>query len=217
MLNIKSQSFKLVSLGIASGVLYSLWILGYFLNRSAFSHLDLSALQSRGQPYSSFFILGDILTGIVVIWMAYSIRKVHSKGSTLDTKSLKLCLIGLVAFGVFTAISCLLPSCIANSRSCDNSLSQLFDLHNVTGTIASVGLFVSLLNTPLIFRKKGLPQHLKAAISLLIVWSVSGLLFIFLSVDNQSSSIPTQKLFLVLSSICLVVIPLLLTRSGIIE
>ncbi len=202
-----------ISLGFISGLLYALWFLGYFLNRSAIDKLDVSSLQNQGQPYSTLFILGDILTGAMVILMVFFLIRMFIKTKIWFRKSFRACLIGLILFSLMTAASCVLPSCMTISRVCYVNLNQLFDLHDVTGAIASFGLFLSLVSLLVLVYKKISTSLFVTLLCLLLTWSISGVLFVVLSISLRHSSLLTQQLFLVLSSLSLLAIPYSITRE----
>ncbi|HUD05959.1 MAG TPA: DUF998 domain-containing protein [Candidatus Saccharimonadales bacterium] len=206
-----------VSLGFISGILYSLWLLGFYLNRPAFSRLDISALQATSQPHHTFFIAGDILTGIATILMAFFIMRVFSGSSSRSINSLRLCLIGIVIFGLMTAISCVLPSCIDSSRVCDTNLSQILDWHDITGGIASFALFLSLVGLLKFVHRKISSKMYRLILGLVFAWCISGILFVVLSIGTKPQALNSQRLFLILSSLCLFVIPFTINREEVVE
>jgi hypothetical protein len=201
------------TLSISAGVLYSLWFLGYILNPKAISSLDVSALQSDGQPHYGLFVIGDIATGVLVILLVACLIKIFHRTQAHRKISFWLCMIGLLAFGVMTAAAGLFPSCDSNSSYCVLNLSQVFNVHNITGTIASLGQFVSVITALTLVHKKITVKVFRTVIGLLILWAISGLIFITLSTNSFHSSLIMQHLFLVLSSLLLIVVPWVLVKS----
>jgi hypothetical protein len=201
------------TLSISAAILYSLWFLGYILNPKAMSSLDVSALQSRGQPHYGFFVIGDIATGVLVILLVACLIKIFHRTQAHKKISFWLCMFGLLAFGIMTAAASLFPSCDSNSSYCVINLSQVFNVHNITGTVASFGQFVSMITALVLVHKKITVTVFRTAIGLLILWAISGLVFITLSTNAFHSSLLMQHLFLVLSSLLLVVIPSVLIKS----
>jgi len=177
------------------------------------STLDVSALQSKGQPHYQFFVVGDIATGLLVILLVACLVKIFHRTQAHRKISFWLCMIGLLAFGVMTATASLFPSCDSDSSYCVLNLSQVFNVHNITGTIASLGQFISVITALTLVRKKITRTVFRTTIGLLILWAISGLVFITLSTNSFHSSLLMQHLFLLLSSLLLIVIPWVLIKS----
>jgi uncharacterized membrane protein len=207
--HLKHHNYKLtaVVLSISAAILYCLWFAGYWLNPSAMANFDVSALQSRGQPHYAFFVVGDIATGLLVALLVACLIKVFHRTIVHRKVSFWLCMIGLLAFGFMTAIACLLRSCDSNSYVCVQNLTQVFDLHDVTGAIASVGQFISLIGALILIRKTASHKIFATTLLLTIVWSITGLVFIVVSTNSLHFALFMQHLFLVLSSLCLVAVP----------
>ena len=194
-----------LAFSLASALLYSFWLAGYALNPTTVKQLDLSALQASGQPFSSLFVLGDILTGLGIMVAAYFVNQFWRHSPVAQRKVLSICLSGLLLFGIMTAVSSLLPSCIANSRVCDTHLSQVLDPHDVTGGIAAIGLFVAGLGAiQLLDYKKTWLGHSLGAV--LLGWLISGTLFVWLSVTAHTAGLFMQRVWLLLSSLLITLI-----------
>lgn len=206
-----------ISSAIVSGSLYSLWLLGYFLNPKIMNRIDLSALQAVGQPHYIFFIWGDVLTGVSCLFLVYFIGRIIHSANRLNNISAWLCLVGLVMFGVFTAVSCLLPSCIASSLACNAYASNVLDFHDLTGVVASFGLFISFI-TAIKLNYRSIRRNLqKLYLGLLISWSASALLFVILSIKLIWFSLVIQQVFLILSSLCLVAIAFIISTNDMVN
>lgn len=201
------------ALSISAALLYSLWFLGYIFNPKALASLDVSILQSKGQPHYEFFVVGDIATGLLVILLVACLVKIFHRTGVHRTISFWLCMIGLLAFGIMTATATLFPSCDSNSNFCVLNLSEVFDIHNVTGSIASIGQFISLITALVIAHKKVSLAVSRIALLTVVLWAISGLVFITLSTNSLHTSLLLQHLFLVLSSLLIVAVPWVLIKS----
>ena len=215
-MKLKHHHYAIVAyvLSIAAGLLYSLWFLGYIYNPKAMDTLAVSALQTVGQPHYELFVAGDVATGLIVVLLVVCLVRLFQRTKQHKEINFYLCMIGLLAFGVMTAVSCLYPSCDSNSSYCVQNVSQVFDVHNVTGTIASLGQFMSVVTALILFHKKVSKTVNWTVLTLLILWAISGIIFISLSTASQSASLFMQHLFLVLSSILLVDVTWLLIKSN---
>lgn len=200
------------ALSISAAFLYCLWFLGYILNSKAMANLDVSALQSVGQPYYGFFVIGDIATGVLVILLAACLIKIFHRTQINKRISFWLCILGLLAFGIMTATASIFPSCDSDSSYCVLNLSEVFNVHNITGTIASFGQFISVITALKLVYKNITKSVFWATLGLLILWAISGLVFITLSTNSFHSSLLMQHLFLVLSSVLLVIVPWVLIK-----
>ncbi len=210
----KPHNYRLtaVVLSISAGILYCLWFLGYILNRKALDSLDVSALQTKGQPYYRFFVVGDVVTGLLVFLLVICLIRLFHQTHLHRTTSFWLCMLGLFVFGLMTGIACFLKSCDTNSSYCIQNLNEVFDSHNITGTIASLGQFLSLASALTLFRKRISRNLYWWTWGITILWALSGLSFIVASTDSLTLSLLSQHVFLVLSSLCLVVVAWVLTR-----
>jgi len=131
-------------LGIASGILYSSWPLGYWLNPAVSKGALASGLEAVGEPYNWVFIMGDCLSAALmlilcwVLWRRYS----HEKNKPL----LGTILLMVVIFALGTMLDAALPEkCIPVYQVCPNfRQDHLLLVHGLLSIGASVGLFVSL-------------------------------------------------------------------------
>jgi len=213
-MNLRNHNYRLTSavLSISAGILYSLWVFGYALNRTAIDTLDVSALQSKGQPYYRFFVVGDVITGVLVFLLVICLIKLFQRTKLHRKVSFWLCMAGLLTFGLMTGIACFLKSCDTNSSYCLQNLNEVFDSHNITGTIASLGQFMSLASGLTLIRKRISRSLYWGTWTLTVLWALSGLSFIITSTQSLSLSLLSQHVFLVLSSLCLVAITWVLAR-----
>ena len=203
---------RAIILGFASGILYALWFLGYYLNPSVMTKFDVSALLGRGESYYKLFVAGDVIAGVLILLLIVSLLKTFHKTWVWKRTSFWICLGGLLAFGAMTGIACFFPACLASSNVCTQNLEMIFDWHDITGTIASFGQFLSLVSALVLVHKKVSNNVYMATLLITIVWSMSGIVFISFWTGNLHVSLFLQHLFLVLSSLALVAVPWSLTR-----
>jgi hypothetical protein len=195
-------------LGVTGALLYCNWLLGYWLNYRVASNGLASDLQMRGQPYSWLFVLGDVLTGLTVVAAAFLLcQRQH--------KLLFYLVTGYFFFGLMTAVSALIPiHCGRNLAQCAVGNGQTFSPHNITGGIASFGQFISLLALWRLSIRTKMPDWSKWLTGgFVLLWSASGLLYIYLSLKNVDG-VALQHLFLILTSIGLILVPLGVEFSG---
>jgi hypothetical protein len=192
-------------LGIIGALLYSNWLLGYWLNsRVAIGGLA-SNLQIHGQPYSWVFVLGDVLSGLVITVAAYFIYMISQQRDQLTV----LMIGGYLCFGVLTAISALLPlHCGTNPSQCAVNNFQPLGIHDAIGGVASFGQFISLIAVWRLNAKLQLSQWFKwLTASLLLTWSASGILYLVLTFTKGNVVLP-QHIFLALTFIGIIIVPL---------
>lgn len=130
-------------LAIAAAVLYCTWPIGYLLN-PAVAHDGLaSELEAIGQPYNWLFIGADLLAGVLLVMVAFGLRRyLHGKRHWLS----KVGLIAMAFFGILTMIDALLPmECVpALSRCPSYDHDNLLFAHGVVSISAGVFLFIAL-------------------------------------------------------------------------
>jgi len=90
--------------------------------------------------YSWVFVLGDVLSGLVITVAAYFIYMISQQRDQLTV----LMIGGYLCFGVLTAISALLPlHCGTNPSQCAVNNFQPLGIHDAIGGVASFGQFIS--------------------------------------------------------------------------
>lgn len=209
----RQHTTLVTTLGILSGLLYALWLLGYYLNRAAYTGLDVSALQAKGQPHYVFFVMGDVLTGLVTLLLAWLLLRINKPFA--QRGALYLCCGGLVVFAIMTATACLLPSCIASSNACLTQATNVFDWHDVASGVAAFGQFVGLVGLLGLLKKQASTGVFWSVAGLVAAWSLSSLLFVETSFAYPSVMLLTQHTWLLLSSVCLAVMPLATIQKGV--
>jgi hypothetical protein len=189
-------------LGVIGGLLYSNWLLGYWLNYRVASAGLASDLQMHNQPFSWLFVLGDVLSGLAIAMAAYLLWR--------QRRELSVYLVtGYCCFGVMTAVSALIPiHCGLNLAQCVVGNGQTFGPHDVTGGIASFGQFISLVAVWRLSVRSKIPRWFKWLTGcFLLLWSASGLLFMYLSFKN-ADEVAMQHLFLLLTCAGVILVPL---------
>lgn len=124
-----------VWLAALAALLYSSWPLAFFLNPNIVKHALESQLQTAGQPYNWVFILGDSLTGAVLVVVAALQYKAFIAGGLVT----RLGIIGYALFGSLAAVAALVPlNCDPQSNSCGPLIHDPFVLMHGFASIVSV-------------------------------------------------------------------------------
>ncbi len=198
-------------LGIIGGLLYNNWLLGYWLN-DRITRLGLASdLQVYNQPYGWLFILGDVLSGLMIVIVAYLI---YQKKQPSDYW-LEYLAIGYFCFGAFTAIAAVLPiHCGSNLTQCGLGTKLSFGLHDAIGAIASLGQFISLLAVWKIGVKLKMPAKYNwLTFSFMCIWGLAGIVFLAFTFKNVETVL-MQHIFLLLTFAAIIVAPLGVVLSG---
>ncbi|MGD0284223.1 MAG: DUF998 domain-containing protein [Candidatus Saccharimonadales bacterium] len=195
----------IISFGLCGALLYNNWLLGYWLNSRVTIGSLASDLQIHSQPYSWIFILGDILSGLMIAITAYLIYRLWQP---YDRLKLYL-LIGYLCFGVFTAAAAIMPiHCGANSVQCALSSNQTFGIHDIVGALASFGQFISLITLWRLSVNIKKPSWFKwLMLGFLLLWSLAGIVFLILTFQRLDE-VAMQHVFLIFTFLGLVPIPL---------
>lgn len=193
-----------IVVGSLVAIVYNSWPLGYILNSQVAHHQLASELEAAGQPYNWFFVCCDLMTCLLLLYLALSYWR--RRPSPHKSGVLSAVVIGLVLFGIFTAVSALTPlSCQINDLRCGAHASQILALHNLTGGIASFGLFIGLLSAWLFVAKRSLTPAVILIRATTTLWCLSGIAYLFFTVINQYMQL-VQDVFLILSGIGVIAI-----------
>jgi|GEM_PF-406366 len=196
---------------VLAGLFYSSWPLGYWLNPQADGGLA-SDLEASHQPYSWIFIAMDITCGILVgIVSCKLLIIIRSRSNRKNLLGLWFAVLGVGAFGLFTAVDALLPlNCIQGSPNCKVSLNNsyfvihgIFSIGSITGlTISIVAIWLLLL-----LREDAVMSlaHLTPAM-FLVVWLGFGALTLYLVMHNRSSAL-SQHFFIGFCCLWLIALP----------
>jgi hypothetical membrane protein len=190
-----------VGLCLAAGILYNSWPLGYLFDSQTVHSGLASDLELVGHPYNWLFITGDVLTAVCIVTVAFSLLLKRSARKTMVAVA-----IGLLLFGLFTAVSALLPSqCTIGLLRCGADHGHGIGLDAVTSSLAALGLLISLASLTIEGRLKNLRGHLVGLV--LLTWSLSGVVFAWLALTNHNALF-AQDILMLLSGLALLVIGL---------
>lgn len=203
----KYTNLSLVLCTLAA-VVYNSWPLGYIVDNSTAHYGLASDLELRGHPYYWLFILGDLLTAALIISLCVILRlKLWNNRYTI---LLSVADIGLAVFGLFTAISALLPYGCSNVtlESCNMIKGTNIGTDAITSTVAALGLFACLTALNIVSHHFKLSDRLKLANKVvLLTWSISGIMFVIYAITNRQVH-ELQQLLLIFSGVALVLIGL---------
>lgn len=132
---------KLTVLSILAGLIYNSWPLGYWLNPAASGQQLASALEALHQPYNWVFISGDVVSGLLVMLVAWLIWQ-----RLRPDRLLAIVLLNVVVFGVGTIVDTLLPEfCLPEAPGCQSwQHNPLLLAHGVFSILAAVCLLAAL-------------------------------------------------------------------------
>ncbi|MFI5270955.1 MAG: DUF998 domain-containing protein [Candidatus Saccharimonadales bacterium] len=131
-------------LAVFAGIIYASWPLGYWLNPGASSRGLASELEGVHQPYNWVFIVGDILSSLLITLVCWLIWR-RLRG-THDKKLLEFALFNIVLFAAGTVIDAALPlRCEPTIQVCPNFMHDpLLLAHGLFSIQAALCLFISL-------------------------------------------------------------------------
>ncbi len=202
---------ELIVLASLSGLLYSSWPLGYILNPAANRGLA-SNLGGIHQPYNWLFSLLDIVSGLLVVGVAWLL--LVGKQKALSTLA-SFAIYSYGGFGLLTAIDALIPEdCLADQHQCGLILQHpLVVLHGLI-SLASIGcLTLSLLAMWwLATRRQASPAWLRWSLhAVLAVWFAFGINTAILLSQDQSSAL-SQHVFIIACSLWVGALPYMVHR-----
>ena len=189
------------SLIILPALMYNIWPLAYWLDPSALKNNYLSVLEVAGRPYSWLFILGDVITSLLVIFMAINLIRIF-----YDYKNI---IFGYLAFGVFTLLEALTQisnKCQKSISACGISPVQIFSVHDLASVGAALGILYGVYMSLRLIKSINLTFY-KIARYIFWFWSLSGISLV-LSVAFDSATLLSQAMFLIMCGVALVEMPL---------
>lgn len=192
-----------------AGLLYNSWPLGYILNHHVATVFLASNLEATGQPYNWLFILGDILTGLIIMAVGcFYLRKKN----LISLRWVKLSIGCYVIFGLLTIVTALIPfNCQESIAQCSVQLSTSFGLHDIIACIASITQFISMVCPAVVILRAKVKGWLKSAtLAILLAFCVSGIVFLITSLINGSLAVFLQHVFIILSGLGLLLLPIAL-------
>lgn len=127
----------------AAGVLYNSWPLGYMLDSPTARHELASSLERAGHPYYWVFLTGDLLTALSVVAAGLIIRL--RLWDRLKSAGWGIACVGLIVFGLFTAVSALAPArCMVGPVLKCGTQGLGLGLDAFASVIAALGLLAGL-------------------------------------------------------------------------
>lgn len=202
---------NLTSLMVVAGTLYSSWPLGYIFNPVGNRGLA-SNLQALYQPYNWLFIGLDIVSGLIVCAVCYSLLNFVNNNTLGKTRNvLRASVLGTGVFGFLTALDAVLPlNCLEGSAQCISPLNNpYFVTHGIVsiGSIGGLTLSIFAIWLLLFWREKAVMRlaHIPPAL-FMIIWFSFGVLTLILLLHNKSSDL-AQHFFIGFCSLWLVVFP----------
>jgi len=137
---LSKEGLTILLSGLA-GLIYNSWPLGFILDPVVARYNQASQLETIGHPYYQFFIACDVISSLLVILSAILILLRFTKKIEL-----KLIAIGLIAFGIFTITTSLLPAkcTITSYFRCGVGYAHGVGLDLIFSSLAILGLMLSL-------------------------------------------------------------------------
>lgn len=188
-----------------AAVVYSSWIVGYFVNSHVALYGTASELAVKGQSFASLFRTGDFIVSACILASALLLFVSRRIGQSLTIAMYML-------FGVFTTLAAYFSLlCSPVLQQCEGGavLSRTF-IHTTFGLLAGICLFMAIIVEA---------QRRKRYKSLLIIGSIAwvclGLLSVFLGflVDTPAYQATLQRLYLLGASLFIFILPVLLTSQ----
>lgn len=194
---------------IIAGIFYASWPLGYWLNPSGARGLA-SNLGALNQPYNWLFITLDIISGLLIVgamwWLLKVVRRRHHRNQLW----LETAVIGLGVFGLLTLLDAVLPlQCIDTSGQCLPPLEDpYFVVHGMVSIGSVAALCLSVIALWWLIRRDHRARRLSRFVIdlLLVVWIGFGVGTAVLVARDRSTT-PTQHLFILFCSFCVIIIP----------
>ena len=137
--------FWLTVIAIISGISYASWPLGYLLNPAASNQGLASALEALNQPYNWVFISLDIISSMLMLYIAVKIWQKNAQ--SIRSSYIGIIITNIIAFSLGTIADTILPEhCLPSSITCPNwHHDHLLLLHGIFSIIAAINLFVIIL------------------------------------------------------------------------
>lgn len=194
---------------ITAAVLYCSWPLGFWLNPAADRNGLASELGAYGQPYNWVFIVGDVLSGLLLIVASVLLgREFKADGWR------KAGLILLAVYGLSGALDAILPlSCLPSEQVCGSIWHDpMLILHGVIDILGSIALVGTLL-------AEGIYAHTHHRGWLKWIYAIGGggVLFAMLSLYFLLTNGPgywAQRYYITLSCIWVASIPFVILKTN---
>jgi hypothetical protein len=193
---------------IVVAALYSSWLLGFLLDPSTAQYGLASDLEYPGHPYYWVFILSDIFVG-VSLTLIVAMMQVRLKRKFWSWLWAPI-LLGLLLFGLLSATSADSPlTCEPGYiRVCLTIGHHKLGPDSVESTLASAGLFISLVSAGIVSWRLRLNRYLGWLTWLTtIFWLASAVLFVRAADINRHLH-NVQQLLLSATAIAILIIGL---------
>jgi heme A synthase len=203
----KSYRFGIWVLGIAAGLLYISWPLGYWLNPSVSKNSLASGLEAVGQPYNWLFVMADVVSSLLVIALCWALWSALKRRQSI--KPIPVALMSVALFGIGTIVDALLPEhCVPNLEQCPSfTQNHALLIHGVFSILASVFLFVSLC-VMWYYQRQSVILN-----SLLLGYVLFGLVSLIEAVAPGNEGNWSQHYYITLCGVWLMFIPYVIERS----
>ncbi len=209
--------WRVLGLAAVAGLLYYSWPLGYWLNPIV-GHSGLASdLGAKGQPYSWLFTSLDVISGVLIMLVAFWLARAW-RG--LMNLSIKFILWGYGIFGALTILSALLPiNCLADEKSCGSIIhNPILVLHGLASIGSIGGLTLSIVGIwqLMVITQRGGQRTRWLLHTIMLIWFGFGFLTLALILTARSSNI-AQHVFITVCSVWLVLMPYFLVHLHIQE
>jgi hypothetical protein len=196
---------KLSLISIAAGIIYNSWPLGLIVNPIIAKHGQASQLAATNQPYNWVFRYGDVVSGLLMVFICFIL--VVNDRKAIDTYRLKLSLLLIIGFAVFASIAAVVPvQCLSALRECPSFIHNKITLvHAITSVIGPSCLYLSML----MFWKNGQNRFLNIQ---LIIFGIAGLITFILQFVPGSDVI-VQDIFICICLAAMALYPYNFSRA----
>lgn len=198
----------ILSSAIFAAVTYNIWPLAYVLDPKAINNSYFSVLELPGKPYAWVFILGDILTGVVITLTALAIWKTKTFNPKIS--------LSYLVFGLSTLLDAIKPisgHCVSSVATCGIAPSQIFTFHDICSLLAAAAIFYGLLICRRQIRNANGLGRIYGWISYTFwFWCLAGL-FLILSIVMDDLTTLSQGVYIAACGIGLIAMPLSLFKS----
>ncbi|HET8992046.1 MAG TPA: DUF998 domain-containing protein, partial [Candidatus Saccharimonadales bacterium] len=135
----KHSAYLFTALLTLIAVIYNSWPLGYLLDNHTARFGVPSDLEDPHHPYSWVFIIGDVVSGLLLIAMSlYLARQLIAKRKKLAWTGLAF---GLFMFGFFTGFGAAAPDkCHGRFAACVQVFHNRISIDGIETSLAALGL-----------------------------------------------------------------------------
>ena len=198
--NLLSKIIKI--LAALAALLYSSWILGYFMNLHVALYGTASELAVNSQPFAWMFRYGDVVSGSLIIVVAILLLVLRKRKPSLAPYL-------YLSFGVFTILAaCFSLLCSPAAQHCGEGavLSRVF-IHTTFGLLAGISLFMAI-----IIETQNKKQHSQLITYTSILWVMLGLVSVFIGffTDVPAYQATLQRFYLFGTTVFIYLLPRLL-------